>query len=658
MSGKIINWNNEQASIEMKKRLGNATAARTRHEQWWRNAEKTAFATGFTNWGRENFQAGLEVAFDQVDSSMADVNISYAFKNLRFLHAQLSANPPAASARPTSNDPDDKQKADAAGRLLKHALRQYNLQELFDKCSLNTLTYGTGFMKTTWDQFKGAIMEVDDEGNVVTEGDISFTVPNTWDIFIDPDADTWDDVRYVFERRQIPYEEACYLWPDKEDILKKNRVQNNLTSSFAYTASQSAALLSGTKYDVIEIYEYWEKGLHTNAFLGRFTITTKDGELLEEVTPNPFRFKPQGKGKVKYEIAHLPYHMFSDIDVPGNVWGKSMMDYLSPLQDTLNKLDSLNLDNVQSHGVTRMVLPENAEIADQSVTNSPWDVIRITGNVGPHFISPPSSMPQIDNLRLQVRQGIDDMAGVNEAMFGQTSREQSGALMQYASSQGNMIRRRLFNKYAIFVESCYKAYLNIICKHWTTAQTIYILGKEKALEAIEIKGADISGGYDLVIEYGDFSLDPITRRQEIMTLQPLLTQAGVDPKTVLSMMKLNEIEGLYDEAQLADDRQREIYQEMISTGMYLPPEEFQDHLNMLAYSRKYVMTTEYKYLEADKKELIKQHMRDRASLAAQEQGSPMGAAQMPQQGGPASLPQQPEPAPAGNQPLPSPPVNG
>jgi len=38
------------------------------------------------------------------------------------------------------------------------------------------------------------------------------------------------------------------------------------------------------------------------------------------------------------------------------------------------------------------------------------------------------------------------MAGVNDSMFGQQKREQSGFSMQYATNQGKMVRRRLFNK--------------------------------------------------------------------------------------------------------------------------------------------------------------------------------------------------------------------
>jgi hypothetical protein len=269
-------------------------------------------------------------------------------------------------------------------------------------------------------------------------------------------------------------------------------------------------------------------------------------------------------------------------------------------------------------------------------------------------------MPTVDKLREQIKMGIDDLSGVNEAMFGQQSRETAGFAMQYAANQGNMIRKRLFNKYAMFVESIYRSYLNLVRKHWTTSRTIYVLGKEKALEAVEIKGADISGGFDLIVEYGQsLSLDPMTRRQEIMSLQPIFEKAGVPTRVSLKMMKLNELEGLYDMMQLAEDRQREFFEEMIATQIYLPPEELQDHENMLAYALQYVMTTEYKYLDDTSRALIKQHIKDRAALAAQEKATP-GVSQVPgaQPGGPmtsgpnvqsAQLPAE-SPAPAGAQP--------
>jgi hypothetical protein len=222
--------------------------------------------------------------------------------------------------------------------------------------------------------------------------------------------------------------------------------------------------------------------------------------------------------------------------------------------------------------------------------------------------------------------------------------------MQYATNQGNMIRRRLFNKYVQFVEDIYKSYLSLVRKHWSIPRTITVLGKEKALEAVDIKGMDIDGGFDIVVEYGaSLSLDPLTRREEILSLQPMFQQAGVPPRVTLKMLKLNELEGLYDIMQLAEDRQRELFEEMIATGRYLVPRKLQDHENMLAYGMQYVMTTEFKYLPEESKVLIERHIEERAEVAAAEKapaGSAGGAMPPGPAGAPGDLPAGPEMVPA------------
>lgn len=635
---KIQTWNEDRAKSELKKRYDFARNAKSKLEKIWEQNETTVYSTyggnNTTSASSSLLNTDLNLGSTDVDDSSANIAVVYAFKNLRFIHAQMSANPPSVVARPASNDPEDRRKADAADRLVRHAVRKYKMQEKVDAVSLNTLLYGSGFMKTVWNSEKGELLEFDAEtGEMELEGELDITVPNPWNIFIDPDADCWDDVRYVIERKLVPYEEACFRWPDKKEILEAARIQQSETADggdFGWSKGSSSQIAT-PKYDVVEVFEYWEKGTAPNAYLGRFCVFISDGTPLMPVKPNPHRFKPEGNSKAKYAIANLPYHLLTDIDWPDHIWGKSFMEYVAPLQDTLNRLDTVYLDNIRAHGVSRLVLPEGAEIADDSITNSPWDIIRITGSQPPHFVNTPQSVPMVNEFRELMRIGIDDLSGVNESMFGQQKREQSGFAMQYATDQGNMIRRRLFNKYAMFVESVYKSYLSIIREHWSTPKTVKVIGKEKALEAIDIKGADIDGGFDLVVEYGNsLSLDPMTRRQELTALQPLFEKAGVPVRVSLKMMKLNELEGMYDMMQLAEDRQREIFEEMISTEAYIQPEKFQDHENMLAYAMQFVMTTEYKYLEEDHKALILQHIEDRAALAAQEKApAPMGGPGVP-----------------------------
>lgn len=646
---KLVTWNTkEETQNELSKRLASSMNNRKDRQTTWEENERTVYNTK----GGNSVNANVSYSFDSdvsavngVNQSEADIGTNYTFKNLRLIHAQLSANPPSVVPRPTSNDPDDRRRADAADRIIRFAMRQYNMQEKIDKVNLNCLLYGTGFLKTMWDPDAGDLISVDDETDEIEmEGEISVTVPNTWDIYIDPDATAWDDVRYVFERIFMPFEEAVFKYPEHKELLEAHRIQGGERSRATELGNRSA--IEQEYYDVVELYQYWEKGLPVNGYLGRFCVCLKTGQPLTDVMPNPERYAAAAvePGKKELSKAVLPFHIFTDIDVPSMVWGKSFIEYGSALQDNLNRLDSVILENVQAHGVARLILPEGAEIADDSITNSPWDVVKITGTQPLHFMEPMPLPAGMSQLRELMKIGIDDVSGVNESMFGQQSREQSGFSMQHATNQGNMIRRRLFNKYVLLVESAYKRILQIVQKRWTTPQTVHVLGKEKAFEAIDIQGADIASGYDLVVEYGaSLSLDPTTRREEILTLMPLFEKAGVKPREILGMLKLNELGGMYDRLELANDRQREIFEEMVAKGLYIPPEELQDHQNMLDFAYHYVMTTEYKYLDQDSKALINRHIKEReamlAGMNAQAQGIPPGPT--PQVGG---APEQPGPA--------------
>ncbi len=368
-----------------------------------------------------------------------------------------------------------------------------------------------------------------------------------------------------------------------------------------------------------------------------------NSDLPEQVREERIRKLPQ--------MARLPYHILTDVDVPNSVWGKSSLEYSAPLQEVLGQIDTAYVDNIRAHGVARMVVSRQSEV-DLDLSNSPWDITKVDSNQAPFFMEVPQLMPEMTAARTNMIQGINDVMGVNEAMMGQQSREQSGASMQYATNQGNMIRRRLFNKYVLTVESIYKAILDLVRKHWTIERTIRVLGKEKAFESLAIKGTDIDGGYDVVGEYGvTLSLDPMTRREEIMALQPMFEKAGVPTRMSLKMMKLNELEGMYDKLQMAEDRQKELFDEMIATRGVIAPEEFQDHANMIAWAMDYFMTAEFKYLDGDSKEICREHIRLRIKQAAQEQSGGLSA--QPQPPGPAGAPGQLPAAPGAQQPEPA-----
>jgi len=497
---------------------------------------------------------------------------------------------------------------------------------VFDRTTALTLLHGTAFIRAYWDPEKGEIEDFNPEtGEIGTEGDMCFKPVSAWDMFLDPDARCWEDVNYTFQRILLPYEEACFRFPEQKELLDKLRIQQDNRAS---TSTQ--AMLRHQHFDIVELYQYWETGRPYNGYMGRFCWCAEDGTVLGAVGPNPVRFdspvdrgtahpeSPKDKIPTRPGKAQLPFHIFTDVDMPETPWGKASTAYQAPLQSLHNDLLNASVDMVEAHGVARIILPEGSEIADGSITNSNWDIIKTTGNQSPHFMEPlpmPAALPQM----LQVAKGgIDDMAGVNESMFGQQSREQSGFSMQYATHKANLIRHRLFVKYTMLTEAVYKSYLNMVRKYWQIPRTINVLGKEKAFEAYDIQGADIEGGFDIVAEYGtSLSLDPMTRRQEIVQMMPVLEKAGIQTRTILQMMKLNELEGIYDRVQMASDRQREIFEAMINQDIYIAPRQLQDHQSMLQYSYDFLMSSEFSFLSEQHKQLIERHVQEREQLAAE-----------------------------------------
>jgi hypothetical protein len=628
MSHQITTWDTpDAAKMELYRRLRNCIEARIDVERGWREAERIVYTIqNIDESGSEKVALGDGTGTDESFTSQPRVSVNTVFKNYRFLHSQMSANPPTVVCRPTSGDAKDHRAADAADRLIRYAIRKYLLQEMMDRANGHALLYGTGFVKTVWNPDMGDVSDFDQAtGKVETDGEIDVTVPIPWNIYFDPDAEVWEKVRFVFEKMFIPYESACLMWPGQEDLLQKLRTRSGSGTQLSkpVESEPQPTFLKQMHFDVIEVYQYWEKGTPSNGMQGRFCYCSIDGDLLGDIHPSPFRFAPvknklgDGLQSKEFEIALLPYSIMTDIDNPCGVWGRSTVMYQSPLQDIHNALVNTMIENAKAAGVARLLMHEDTAVADDALTNSPYDVVKWTGTRPPEY-QPPMQLPAVMNDLIQLMAaGIDNMAGVNEAMQGVQSREQSGFSMQYATNNGNTIRRRLFNKYTLLVESVFKKFLDLVRKNWDVEHTIYVLGKEKAFEALDLKGSDIEGGFDLCVEYGaSLSLDPVSRRQELITMLPLFEKAGVDPREILRMVKLSELEGAYDMVELAASRQNEIFDQIIADEKMIAPRDLSDHKGMLTYSYGYVMGAAYRDLDPAIQALIDQHIHAREAMAA------------------------------------------
>jgi hypothetical protein len=250
------------------------------------------------------------------------------------------------------------------------------------------------------------------------------------------------------------------------------------------------------------------------------------------------------------------------------------------------------------------------------------DIIKYSGGVPPTLHAPNPVSAIIPQLREMYAGQISEIHGLNESQFGKQSRETSATAMQYSSQQGAALAGRTHTKYVQFIEDIYKDILIIVQEKWTLPRLISVEGKEKAFHTIQFQASDIAGGYEFKSKYGtDFSLDPIQRRQEILQLWPIFKEGGLDPRTLLSKLQLNDLESIFSEPELANDRQQDYIDRMLTspTAEYIPPQDLEDHVNMIKFAKGYLMSAEFFHIDSDVvKANIKRHVKERIELAVKE----------------------------------------
>lgn len=608
---KVVAWTPEMAKSTVRRRFEAAKKYRQQFENQWQynyqilnNSKSYQFTQLMSGIGSSNTLA--EGDQDQTDS---DIGTNYAFKFIRFLHSQMSSNPPSVAARAATTDPDDRRRADAADRIIRHGIKQYDINELVDQTTLKTLTYGIGWLKLIWNPDKGEESQYNEETRELTmSGDIDMYSPDILNIWMDPDCKVMKDIRYIIERKIMTQEEAIFLYPENAEAIKALATSKRKTEFWESKDEEFSA------EPQVEIYEYYEKAAPVNGMAGRFVRFLSDYTLLGHPTKNP------------HFAGGLPFYGLTYVDVPDQVYGKSVVEYVADLQDMLNRIDSAIVDNVQAHGVIRMLVPDEADISEGKVSTSAWDWIKYSGNKPPTYMPAPAVMPDMWQARNQMQNAIQELFGINDSQLGIQRREQSAVSQQTAIEQGTMIHRRLFKKYAMMTESLFKNYLGLIQENWNDRRTIMVLGKENAFETKEFKGADIASGYDLVVDYGQaLPLDPNLRRESIMLLTPTLKEAGMSAKQILQYLKINDLEGLQDRPQLSANRQREIFEEMIAMlekgippeEAYIAPVELEDHAARLDFAYTYVETVDFKYLPDVAKDIIRMHIKEREQLLGQ-----------------------------------------
>ena len=567
------------------------------------------------------------------------MGINYSARNKQLIYSQVVSNAPVAMGVPTSNEEADKDAAEVAESVISYTRRQYHIDAYSAMAVHECFDYGTGFLKQVFNKKSGVYIREDG----AQLGEHQFTSATVWDMFMDANAKSIYELKWAAQRIYMTTEEASRLLGDDASRILMMYKTGTIDAGGAGAASgyigvDGRSLLYNIHSDQFEVFERWEIGMESNDFKGRLVYHLRDGRILKDCGASPCRHS-MFKGKSgKTKIARLPFSVLTYENVPNTCWGRTPAAKCTRAQQILNGCMMIMVQVARNAGIPRLIINKaslgtetDSPVTDDSIDIIELDLAGVAGGQPAYHLQPANTSNDMKDLIQKQEQYINDAWGVNDAMLGKQQRETQGITMQISVMQGNMIREAFYNKYVAWIEDIYKLLLCDVRENWSDIRLVMVLGENSQKKAASFMESSIAGGFTLHVEKNmSMALDPITRQEQIMNLQPLFEKAQLDPRYLLKQLRLSDLRSIYDKFELADNRAKRQIDTIKDKGTIPKFSKYEDHIGIMAYLNDYVMTEEFYNMDEEEQKLIEQLIDAHSKATAQNIAG--GQAGGPQQG--------------------------
>lgn len=320
------------------------------------------------------------------------------------------------------------------------------------------------------------------------------------------------------------------------------------------------------RHDDVVVYELWQK---PTEFLPEGAVTTFCADrIVDEVETYP------------YSHLELPGEWYTDLDIPGKMFPKSIYSQIKPVQHCYNRLTSLMVRNQLLTQHPHVLLPEgSAKI--EAFTNQP-SVIRYSPIAG--------AKPEVvtfSGLNQETLQLWNEFEKVMEKLFGVqgVSRgapppgTRSNSMLRFYEEQEEQRATTAISKHNELIRQMYKKAASIMCDYYPTSSAdrlIRVVGKENEYLIDSFVGTKPSSEYDvIIINSTGFSRSMAGRLEEIERLQQV-APGLLSPQQMMDVLELKNPQKAYD-IMTASLKFAEMINELILSGKDLPePREYWD----------------------------------------------------------------------------------
>lgn len=420
----------------------------------------------------------------------ANFYIPHAFSNVETVFPRMTAQRPRLNIKPRG--PQDVEPAKIMQKLIDYAWERASLDDVIRRWVKSTLIYGTGIVKVTWQkktENKKAIRKVKKKDGsfeyeeyttpYVKYDDVKVANLDLRDVYVDPDAVTIQDAKFVIHR----------YWATRSELESNPNYRKSDLKKVVYGADNKKIARGLSERErkelaaksLAEVLEYWEDN--------RLVVVAGGVVLRDEENPYYHKRKPF--------VA-----MVDQID-DQSFYGIGEIEPIEGLQRELNTLRNQRMDfNNLILNPTFKVLP-NAVTDPDSIQFTPGNKIFLN-TADPTAISPIdmprapfSSYKEEETIRidLQTITGVSDYSrGTEATKLNETATGIS--LIQEAANE--RFRAKLRNMEQAISEMT--QLMVALYQQFITKEKVFRITEDETDYFESVKPEDIVGEFDIYVE--------------------------------------------------------------------------------------------------------------------------------------------------------------
>ncbi len=543
---KPENYNPSPQDIQTIKRTENmfamARKARSEVTKLWREAEGLYQGNHWEGMNMPKFKNQITV---DLIASAIDTMIPI-----------LSSRPPKIDIMAVAGDDKGQNIADTLQAFMDELWYIRDMQNVVPEFLLDYLVYGTGIMKTHWN-------------NIDEMPDCDIIDP--FNFYVNPSATKLENAEWVCLASAMPIYEIKDRFKNGEHVkpmanLDKYESTKIGTSNFGDDKIQVTDT-KGTETNYYEGYGKAMEDLEPRALViecymrdpSKEYVTKADGIQEQRMKyPNGVRqvIVSNGvllyDGQSKYQFFNkenhcphpFPFVAIKNTGSPHSFWGKPEPKRLKSLNLAMDRISSQIMDNVALTANPMWVIDESTGVENQ-ITNKPAQIIRKKGAGNVEMKNPPSMPSYVFNFYQLLGDVFETVSGVNKSTQGKdsssvTSGVQAQIYRQASTTKIDFKSRSVEHAISVLGTMWVAMFKNL----GNTAIRVNFVGNDGLTEPRDMIGVMFKD-IDLYVRAKAGSMLPENRQfQENKILQ--LAQLGIvtDPEYIVSNMEMPSKERL------------------------------------------------------------------------------------------------------------------